>query len=243
MENDPNLNPILDVQAEPVVDPQPVDPVPAPEEALPVLEVYSKEQVEKLLESARKQEKDKLYKELQKKDTAISDLKEQIKNKDAEIKVLSDELNLIKDASLSQDQLVTKKIEGLEKLIKSLEEAREKDKLEAESEIRKAKLQVYRKELLISANGRVIEGLVVGETEEELNESFEMSKQTYESILADAKSTTPPQPNVVKQPPVIPSTNPASQQSHKKWTVEEVRTLSPEDWAKHSSEIKKQLGL
>lgn len=182
--------------------------------------------VQKLIEHARQQEKDKLYPSLQAKD-------EKIKALEQEIQTLKEQVKKKEESSLEGEKELLAEIQALkeaqEKLLEQLEEERKKAE--------KAELEAYRAELISKANGEVIEDLVTGNTKEEIKQSFERARQRYQELVKPYKQQIEQlsKPNPKNAPSPYAPQNPQDIQ----FTAEDIKRMTPEEYAKHREKILK----
>lgn len=184
--------------------------------------------VQGILEDARQQEKNKLYKTIEDKDNTIkqltsdvNDLKEQLKLKEATTVEAEKEL-------LAQLQSMK---EAQDKLIKDMETEKEN--------ARKAELEGYKASKLAEAKGEIVSGLVFGSTKEEIDASIEVAKAEYQKIVAPLKAQVEqmgkPDPNNAPGP-----SNPATPPTLEV-TAEQLRAMSPAEYAKHRENLLKSI--
>ena len=138
---------------------------------------YSLDEVKQFInESIRKGakiSKDQLYTEIEKLQKKLKDVstatqeetKEQQKTINATIEELQKKLNLMED-----------------------EAAKAMHKAETvETQLQRERLENFRKDLIASANGKIIEALVQGNNEEELKASLENAKKEYEKVVGSVR--------------------------------------------------------
>jgi chromosome segregation ATPase len=191
--------------------------------------------VRTLVEAARKQEKDKLYKTLDAKDEQIKtltgrieDLEKQLSDKES---VDMEEVKELKEAlTLMQQQ----QADLLKALSDQKEEAARKE-AEAEEKRRVAELKAYKEAKLREAGDELVIELVKGDTEEEIDQSIEFAKQKYSEIVAKVADARKPADKTSNTPRVTnPSSNPTQAM-----TVDQIRNMSREDFAKNREAILK----
>ena len=241
--NEPILNnntePQTPTTQEPTNNPEPVKPeAPKPvtggEDVLNLLSTVDKgillkaPSVQSLLENARQQEKDKLYKTIEGKDKLI-------KEKDEEIKDLKKQLEQKGEDLLMNEKELLEKIESLSKtqdeLLKQIGEEKEANRL--------AKLETYKQGKIAEANGELIESLVFGNTEEEINASVELAKAEYQKITAPLKQQLEQsnKPNLNNAPtPTNPTPAPINS-----FTADQLKNMSASEYAKYRESILKNL--
>jgi DNA repair exonuclease SbcCD ATPase subunit len=175
--------------------------------------------VQGILEDARQQEKNKLYKTIEDKDNTIkqlnqtlSDLQDKIKT--AEGKTMENEKELLATIQAMK--------ETQDKLLKDMETEKENARL--------AKLDTYKSSKIAEAKGAIIESLVRGNSEEEINASIELAKAEYDKIVSPLKAQLEEagKPNPENAPkPSNPSTPPVMD-----YTADDLRNLSASEYAK-----------
>jgi uncharacterized phage infection (PIP) family protein YhgE len=143
---------------------------------------------EDLIAKARKEEKEKLYPEI----TALKEKNNQLllvvqerDNKIAEItgnldKVSEDFKKASKD--LKTGNASNSKVSELTLQLSTLERQLEDLQVKYETDVNSLKLESYKEKKIAEANGAIIPELVTGNTEEEVNSSFESAKQRYSSL-------------------------------------------------------------
>lgn len=230
MEHEPTVIPPLDQE------PPAVENPPTPIPPTPDADLIKNPAVRSLVEAARKQEKDKLYKTIDAKDEQlktltirIEDLEKQLKDKESvdmeEIKDLKEQITL-----MQQQQA------DLLKAMADQKELADKEKAEATEAARKAELKAYREAKLRETGDELILDLVKGDTEEEIDNSIELAKQKYSDIVAKVEGARkgPDKQERLNNTPRV--TNPPGN-SAQPMTLEAVRKMSNEDYAKNRSAI------
>jgi chromosome segregation ATPase len=234
MENEPQVIPPVDPEIPPV-EPTP-NPDPKPQTP-PVsdTDLIKNPAVRSLVEAARKQEKDKLYKTMDAKDEQIKtlagrieELEKQLSEKESvnmdEVKELKETINL-----MQQQQA------DLLKALSDQKEEAEREKAEQAEARRKAELKAYREAKLREAGDELVVELVKGDTEEEIDQSIESAKQKYLEIVAKVEGARKPESRANNTPRVTnPSSNPTQAM-----TVDQIRNMSREDFAKNREAILK----
>lgn len=203
---------------------------PQPAAPAPSKPMIAKEEADRLVEGARQEEKAKLYEELNglrsQKDlleTKTADLTKQLADAVAKLAEAENNYQALLEAS-QKDQGKTKV--DIEKLITATTETAKKKVTEAyegqitelrnrldasEKAAHSMKIDNYRKEKIASANGQIIEEMVVGSTVEEINENFKKAMDTYRNVVAKAGVSnptpppTPPSPSAPSSPASMPS--------------------------------------
>lgn len=152
------------------------------------------EEVKAAVETARKEEKDKLYPTIEAlKDTvkAIQDqLREEKEEKEKIKKEAEDEAERQRQAKLSADERQLEAIKRIEEQLSEERKARQALEKKQEAEAKKQRLEKYRAEALKAAGDELIEDLVKGNTEAEIDASIEIAKARYAELVAKVKEET-----------------------------------------------------
>lgn len=201
-------------------------------------------------EEARSEEKDKLYGQ-------IDGLKARNKSSEEEIKTLKDQLDTLQKASSKDGKLDVKALiaEAVSKTRADEEEKWQKTVADLTKQVqdlttetRQAKLDGLREKLIQEAGGpnRTIVGMIRGKTEAELRESAAEAKRTFDDIIANngkgqSQATGGDEGNSSTQdpPPPVPGANPGQTNSGQ-GGMPDVRSMSMEEFKKHSAELKRQ---
>lgn len=227
---------------EPIVPPVP-EPTPQPKVDEPVagqpsvIELISStdsatllksEVIQGLLENVRQQEKNKLYKTISERDNTINQLKETISD-------LQNQLKIKEDVSMEGEKVLLEQIQALKEsqdnLVKEMELEREKARL--------AKLESYKAGKIAEAQGEIVAGMVKGNTEEEIDASIEVAKAEYQKIVSPLKQQVeelgkPQRENAPK--PSNPSTP-----NQLEFTAEQIRAMSPAEYAQYRDALLKNI--
>lgn len=179
-------------------------------------ETLKNPEVQDFVAKIRKQEKDKLYGEITKRD-------DKVKGLEKEISELNETLDAMKDTTDSSQVEMQKTVNGLKKTVEDLK-----------NDVKRKELDLYKEKALKEAGEDLILDLVGGDTEEEIKESIEKAKKKYKEIEERVATKN--------SKPVPKATNP-KQESVKQLTQEEIAKMSPQEWAEHRANVKKQLGL
>ncbi len=164
--------------------------------------MVSIESVNSRVEAARKEEKGKLYDDLNKlreeqKNHAdsVSSLTSENETLNSKNKELSDQLESFKSAKTDSggvdiEKLITElsnkhKTSLEEGSNQRLSELAEQNK-SLQNELKQMRLDSYRKELISQHGGKLVEALVIGDSEEALAASVEVAKSTYDNIISQA---------------------------------------------------------
>jgi hypothetical protein len=186
--------------------------------------------VKRLVENARTEEKDKLYKTVESKDAKIRKLEEDL--------VVA--TNLLKDKennNLSEQEVLQRHVAALETQIKTLTDSIEAERSAAAEEKRKATFEAYKQTRLrelAEAGTEYLPDLLSGNTEEEFDASITKATARYAEIkaqlLKDTKPNTPPKPST-------PSVTNPSASNTKSLTMEDIKRMSPAEYAKHREKV------
>jgi hypothetical protein len=207
---------------------------------------FTREEVDRLLASARKEEKDKLYSELdttrkrvQKLEQEKTDLESAIQTAQEDgrkTKKMEDRLaDVEKQLTALPDRFSKVMDDTLDNMKKEGETARQRDQLAAQ------------RERLIASSTELIPELVTGNTPEELQASFEKSKQTWKSIHDKAAETTRKEfeGSVRGALPPVTATganNNAGGQPNADAAggIEDWRKMAPSEWEQKKKQIKEE---
>lgn len=184
-----------------------------------LVELLKRADVKDFLKKVRQQEKDKLYDTMKKKDEKIKELTETVSTLEKTVEAYKSG----KDTTIQDLQV---EVENLKKKVEDAEKATAEKNLEL---YRTKQIQSVR-----DAGLDLIEDLVKGSSEEEIDSSIEIAKAKYEEIVAKASSKKEGKP-VPK--PVAPKQDLGA----RKLTMEEIQNMSPSEYAKHREQIKKGL--
>lgn len=183
---------------------------------VPLVEILKRADVKEFLKKVRQQEKNKLYEVMEKKDNKIKELSETVATLETTIKAYKEGNDTtIADLKLEMDEL--------------------KGKLEVAEKAKAEKaLELYREKAIQKVRDEgsdLIDDLVKGNSEEEIDSSIEIAKAKYEEIIAKAGAK--------KNAPVPKPVAPKQDAGARKLTVDEIAKMSPSEYAKHREEIKK----
>jgi len=186
----------------------------------PALDKLLKRQdVKEFLRKVRQQEKTKLYDAIEKKDAKIRELSETVSTLERTIASYKEG----KDTTIADLKV---EIDGLKNKLEDAEKARAEKALEL---YREKAIQFVR-----DSGSDLIEDLVVGSSEEEIDSSIEKAKAKYEEIVARASGRKEKKP---APKPVAPQQDAGA----RKLTTEDIMKMSPSEYAKHREEIKKMI--
>jgi hypothetical protein len=201
--------------------------------------------VQSLLESTRTEEKNKLYKTIETKDSTIKQLNDTITNLQTDLKTKEESSMEGEKELLAQIQAMK---EAQDKLIKDMERKEEESRL--------AKLEAFKATKLAEAGEDIITDLVGGTTEEEISASIEKAKEQYRKIAEkfqakkqaddeaekarlEAERLQKEEEEKAKKKADLPkTTNPAST-AVSILSSDEIRKLSPAEYAKYREDLLK----
>lgn len=190
---------------------------------------------EDLVKKAREEEKAKLYPEITKLKEKNNNLLLVVQERDNTITEQAKKIEkLEKDngkitKSLEEGTATNKTVSELTLQVSTLEKQLEELQGKYDTDVNALKLESYKEKKIAEANGEIIPELVIGNSEEEVNASFETAKAKYAEITQRALQG-------VQMPAVNPS---ATTIQLKEKSIEEIATMSAQDWA----EQRKALGL
>ena len=184
---------------------------------IPLVELLKRADVKDFLKRVRQQEKNKLYEQIKKKDDTIKDLNE-------EVTVLKRTIEAYKAGNDTTIADLKVEIEALKNKVEVAEKAKAEQALE-----------LYRNRAIQSvrdSGADLIDDLVSGNSEAEIDSSIEIAKAKYDEVVAKAtaKRETAPVPK-----PIAPK----QEAGARKLTMDEIAKMSPAEYAKHREEIKK----
>lgn len=172
----------------------------------------------KAKEEARKEEKEKLYNRIKRAENlekAQAELKTQIVTLEKQVGELQKAPQPAKIESVSQvpDDIIKVVVEtATSDLRKQVTDLTTMLKNEQETK-RQTSLQLLRESLIKESNGKIIESLVTGNTEDELRANAEHARQEYDAIvarIAPAAPATPAAPAPQNAATTIPSAQPTT---------------------------------
>lgn len=193
---------------------------------------------EDLISAARKEERTKLYGTIDKLKKEKNDLLLVVGDRDSSIKTLTSDLEK-SDAelaetskSLKEGTSTNKTIQEMSLTISKLEKQLEDNQSAYDTDIQGIKISSYmEKKIAEASKDGLVEELVGGTTEEEIDESVAKAKQRYADIREKALS------NVVMPKASNPATS--HMNSFKDKSVQEISSMTPADYA----EYRKNLGI
>lgn len=204
---------------------------------------------EQLVAQARKEEKDKLYPKINElkttvgeRDKKINELMLALGSKEAEIGTLKSELEKAKSGVASSEEVTS-----LQTTIAQLTQELNDEKAKCNS----IELDYYKKAKMAEAGGKLIPELVTGTTEEEIDQSIEVSKARYSEIVggvqAQAQATVTPQPQQVQDANAFLAggINPSTSHLNQANIADEIANIDVRtvEGRKRYAEMRKQLGL
>lgn len=184
-----------------------------------LVELLKRQDIKDFLKKVRQQEKSKLYEVMEKKNNKIKELTETIASLEDTIKTYKEGNDTtVSDLKVEIGEL-RKKVEKAEKA--ELEKSLELYRTKAIQRVRDSGLDL-------------IDDLVKGNTEEEIDSAIKAAKAKYEEIVAKVSTKKGDKP-VPK--PIAPKQDAGA----RKLTTEEIAKMTPAEYAKHREEIKKGL--
>lgn len=242
VETEPKTEPVQVPVNEPTVEPPVNEPVVEPKvenniDITKLLATVDKsvllksEVVQGLLENARTQEKDKLYKTVETKENTIKQLNDTVSDLQNQLKS-KEELSMEGEKALLEQLQVMK--EAQDKLIKEMEQEKENTRL--------AKLEAYKTAKINEANGELIEDLVAGSTEDEIDQAIEKAKARYQEIVSPYKTKAEELEVQIAKPNKANAPKPTSpvNSSDVEFTSDDIRKMSRTEYAKYREKL---LGL
>lgn len=184
--------------------------------------------VKELIESARKQEKDKLYKTLEQREREAKEL-------EAKLKEANKAIEEFQQQNLTFEERIQLEIQKVKEEQQALVEQLRREKEEAEKQARQKHLEAYKAAKLREAGEEIIPELVGGNSEEEIDRSIELAKAKYQEIAQKfAAQAKQQQQQEFKQ---TFSTKAPSSSQIQPLTAEEIRRMTPEEYAKNRERI------
>ncbi len=216
-------------------------PIEEPKPAQTV-KVFDEEEVKRLVSKARQEEKEKLYSDLERQKKALKESEDRIKAMEAELSGLRVSSSEAQRLAGEIERLKAERAAESERFQKTIEEVLEKTRRETEKQLRSLELAALKRELIASAQGRVIPELVHGETEEEIRDSFDASKRRFEQIAAEVEARAKKE-HEEKMKSALPKPASAGSANDAPETplgdLSAWRRMSPQEWEKHKEEIKR----
>lgn len=211
------------------------------------LEAKISDAVEKAESAAAKKERDKLYDtinalkddltEAKKGLAAFNDLEAQKKKKEEELR----------NAKMTDDEKRDDAIKKANLELEQLNMAFERLKTETEEKLKKKDVELYREKLLAKFAGRIIPEMVSGASIEELEESAKKAVDRFNFIRGQVAEELNNKSKNDTKPPI--STETPQQQKvtlpkqEKEYTAEEIRRMSPEEYAKYKESLLGKYGV
>lgn len=159
-----------------------------------VSEGLSEREVAERIQKARKEEKDKLYPQLEEMKSALKEVQETLRaereEKEQMRREAEEKAEAQRVAKLSDSQKTLEAIKRMEEQLKQEKSERLRIENEISEHRRKEMLRLYR-ERAIARVGKdnLIEELVRGDSEEEIDKSVAIAKARYEQLVERAKTT------------------------------------------------------
>lgn len=154
-------------------------------------EGLSDAEINERIQKARKEEKDKLYPQLEELRQAQKEMQDILRaereEKEALKRAQEEKAEQQRVAKLSEAQRTQEILAKLEEQLKEEREARNKFKLELEERRREEELRVYKQRAIQAAGGEIIEGLVGGNSEAEIDASVARAKSEWKKIYEAAQ--------------------------------------------------------
>lgn len=144
------------------------------------------DQLQDLLAKARKDEKDKLYPELEKARTELKNFKQRAKELEGQLSTTQTELDGVRAGSATEFESVNRELRESREKIQKLETAIETVASDAADRVRRSELAAYRAKA-IAESGIVLEELVSGSSEEDIDRAVKEAKAKESKLLARAK--------------------------------------------------------
>ena len=215
----------------PVQDPKPEPPqVDNREDIINLLSTVGKDvllkvpSIQRLLEETRQQEKDKLYNTIASKDN-------ELKTQNDTIEDLKKQVDAKGEESMANEKELMAKIQelsaGQQALLQQIADEKEANRL--------TNLANYKKDKIAEAKGEIIEALVVGDSEEAIDQAVEVAKAEYQKIVAPLQQqiVDSQKPDIQNAPsPINPTPAPIVQA-----TSNSVKAMSLEDYAKQRESL------
>lgn len=152
----------------------------------------TEEQVQELLNKARSQEKDKLYPQIEELGTTVKNLQAAIKAEQEEKQRLEAEAKAKAEserkAKLTSEEALAEGLKKIEEQLASERQARAALEQKIEQDRRREALQAYRSRKIATAQGALIPELVRGDSEAEIDTTFEIAKARYTELVEQAKT-------------------------------------------------------
>ena len=211
---------------------------------IPEGEYFTKEDIARI----RKEEKDKLYGRLQELDSEVKTLREA--REEAERLRQEEEERIRAEAEaqareeLDAKGLVEKVEQEWQEKFQQLQEERERDRVLLEKEREFAALKEYKQSRLTEAGDAIMPhliDLVDGNSPEEIDAAIEDMTRRSSSILEEARSAMQSQRQQMQGTrPTVPGIGPVEENdtAHKTFTPEQIKQMSPKDYAKYRESLK-----
>ena len=189
--------------------------------------------IQDAIRNARQEEKDKLYSSLGKKNTKLSEVETQLKEAKDVIAKLKASGEQVSQAKLTEIGVLSNQVQELhKKMDEQKEEFLRKEAASLEA-IRLERVDKYRNKLLHESKGEIIEELLVGETEEELDASLVIAKQRHARIVQDVITR---EKLDVKKTETVTNVKP-QETVQTVLTPQEIKKMSPAEYAKRRHEL------
>ena len=179
--------------------------------------------IQDAIRNARQEEKDKLYSSLGKKNTKLSEVETQLK----------EAKDVIAKLKASGEQVSQAKLTEIGVLSNQVQELHKKMDEQKEEFLRKEAASLEANKLLHESKGEIIEELLVGETEEELDASLVIAKQRHARIVQDVITR---EKLDVKKTETVTNVKP-QETVQTVLTPQEIKKMSPAEYAKRRHEL------
>jgi hypothetical protein len=154
---------------------------------------FTDEQVNALLEKARSDEKSKVFGKLEEQKAAKLKSDDLVKELESKLKATQSDLDSIRQGKASELESVSKELKKLRENNEKLQKAVEETATIAASQIREFEIKAYR-ERRIRESGVMLEELVNGKSEQEIDSAIEAAKkrelQLFEGYKKDLQKVT-----------------------------------------------------
>jgi septal ring factor EnvC (AmiA/AmiB activator) len=180
--------------------------------------------IQELVQTARKQEKDKLYKSIEQKEAEAKQFKDQLL-------AAQDSLKKFETDNLSFEDRLKAELDQIKKDHDLLVSTLQAEKEQAEKAARQKALEAYQAKQLRAAGEELILELVGGNSEEEIDRSIELAKEKYQEIASKFAGQQQAQTVQAVKDTFVATAPPSS--AVQTLTMEEVRKMSPEEYAKN----------
>lgn len=190
-ETDPTVDPSDPTPQEPVHTTPTRTSTPTNEPSDPKAQVLTQADIDAAREKARKDEKSKLYPEIEKNKRAALEAQEKAEALEQELAKTQQQLSELRAGKSDEMASVSAEIQSLTEKLKKTEIAMERLADASASRIRQSELAAYRQSKIAEAKLDLFAELVVGDSEEAIDESIVVARKkeeaTKEKARADAR--------------------------------------------------------